>query len=87
MNEQQARDLERDIATDPRTNELGIRIQVRENCLVVSGEVASEERRATVIEVVREHATGLEIVDHIVLSAEPGPGGTGHEQIDPSQRR
>jgi hypothetical protein len=86
MNEQLARDLEREIATDPSTHELGIRIQVRDDCLVVSGEVASEERRATVLEVVREHATGLDVVDHIMLSAEPGPGGPNHEQIDPPQR-
>jgi hypothetical protein len=85
MNEQLARDLERVIAADPRTNELGIRIQVRGDHLVVSGEVASEERRGTVLEVVREHATGLEIVDYIMLSA-PGPGGPAHEQIDPPQR-
>ncbi len=86
MNEQLARDLEREIATDPRTHELGIRLQVRGDHLVVSGEVASEERRATVLEVVREHDAGLEIVDHIMLSAEPGPGGPDHEQIDPPQR-
>lgn len=86
MNEQLARDLERDIAADPRTNELGIRVQVRGDHLVVSGEVASEERRATVLEVIREHEPGLEIIDHIMLSAEPGPGGPGHEKIDPPQR-
>jgi hypothetical protein len=86
MNEQQARDLERAIATDPRTNELGIRIQVRGDHLVVSGEVASQERRATVIAVVREHEPGLDIVDHIMLSAEPGPGGPDHEQIEPPRR-
>ena len=86
MNEQQARDLERAIATDPRTNELGIRIQVRGDHLVVSGEVASQERRSTVLEIIREHDTGLDIVDYIVLSAEPGPGGPEHEQIDPPRR-
>jgi hypothetical protein len=86
MNEQQARDLEREIATDPRTNELGIRLQVRGDNLVVSGEVASEERRSTVLEIIREHDTGLDIVDYIVLSAEPGPGGPQHEQIDPPRR-
>lgn len=86
MNEQLARDLERTVATDPRTHELGIRLQVRDDCLVVSGEVASEERRATVLEVIREHVTGLDIVDHIMLSAEPGPGRPAHEQIDPPRR-
>jgi len=86
MNEQLARDLECAIATDPRTNELGIRLQVRGDHLVVSGEVASEERRARVLEVIKEHDTGLDIVDYIVLSAEPGPGGPQHEQIDPPRR-
>ena len=86
MNEQLARDLEREIAIDPRTNELGIRIQVRGDHLVVSGEVASQERRSTVLEIIREHDTGLDIVDYIVLSAEPGPGGPEHEQIDPPRR-
>lgn len=86
MNEQQTRDLEREIATDPRTNELGIRLRVRGDNLVVSGEVASEERRATVLEIIKEHDTGLDIVDYIVLSAEPGPGGPQHEQIDPPRR-
>jgi hypothetical protein len=83
MNEQLARDLECAIATDPRTHELGIHLQVRGEHLVVSGEVASEERRATVLEVIREHETGLDIADHIVLSAEPGPGGPRHERIVP----
>ncbi|MER7605027.1 hypothetical protein [Nocardioides sp. NPDC127503] len=86
MNEQQTRDLEREIATDPRTNELGIRLQVRGDNLVVSGEVASEERRSTVLEIIRERDTGLDIVDYIVLSAEPGPGGPQHEQIQPPRR-
>ncbi|MEU4449732.1 hypothetical protein AB0F44_00290 [Nocardioides sp. NPDC023903] len=86
MNEQQTRDLEREIATDPRTNELGIRLRVRGDNLVVSGEVASEERRSTVLEIIKEHDTGLDIVDYIVLSAEPGPGGPQHEQIDPPRR-
>ncbi|MEU0313683.1 hypothetical protein [Nocardioides sp. NPDC006273] len=83
MNEQLARDLECAIATDPRTHELGIHLQVRGEHLVVSGEVASEERRDMVLDVIREHDIALDIADHIVLSAEPGPGGPGHERIVP----
>lgn len=83
MNEQLARDLECAIATDPRTHELGIHLEVRGDHLIVCGEVATEKRRAMVLDVIREHDTGLDIADHLVLSAEPGPGGPGHERIVP----
>lgn len=82
MNDQRtARDLERLVGDDERTHELGVRIRVLGPRLVVEGQVASEERRQHVLEVLADQATGLEIVDHLTLSAEPTPGAPAHEEI------
>jgi len=60
--------VEQAIANDARTNELGVRIDCIDQRVLVRGEVASEERRAAVLEVVREQLPEAEIVDHLHLS-------------------
>ncbi len=74
--------LEQAIANDLRTNELGIRVEAKDDRVVLRGEVASEERRAAVLAVAREHLPSSDIVDEIRLSdaAEP-PDRT--ERVEP----
>lgn len=60
--------VEQAIANDARTNELGVRIDCIDRRVLVRGEVASEERRAAVLDVVREQLPEAEIVDHLRLS-------------------
>jgi len=67
-NEHTNQRVEQAIANDARTNELGVRIDCIDRRVLVRGEVASEERRAAVLEVVREQLPEAEIVDHLRLS-------------------
>lgn len=77
-----ARRLEKALVDDERTHELGIHVHVRSGRLIAQGEVASEERRQRVLEVLREHAPDHEIADQLTLSAEPVTPSPGHEHID-----
>lgn len=53
--------IERALHGDPRTHELGIRVEVNGADVVLRGEVASEERRRLVAQVAAEQAPGLTI--------------------------
>jgi osmotically-inducible protein OsmY len=66
--------IEYQLATDSRTNELGIHAYVHEGVVHLRGEVACEERRRLVAEVVRETAPEL-IVRNEVSVAQMQPGG------------
>jgi hypothetical protein len=66
--------IERALAADPRTNELGIRADVRGDVVVLRGEVAGERRRLLIAEVARDAAPGLEIRNEVSVS-ELGPPG------------
>lgn len=65
-NTYQLRAIERRLAEDHRTHELGVHLAVRGGRLFVSGTVSSEESRSAVLEVVREGRDGLEVVDDLV---------------------
>jgi osmotically-inducible protein OsmY len=62
------------LAEDPRVGELGIAVTVEDGRLVLSGEVATAERRAVVEAVAREVARGHHVDNRIsaVLLGEPG---------------
>jgi hypothetical protein len=60
-------DVERLLAEDERTNELQIHLELSGDRLVVSGRVASPERRDVVLDVVREQCPGCEVVDELEL--------------------
>lgn len=60
------------IATDPRVAELNVRIEVRGNAIVVSGEVATSERREAIEELVRSSANDHEVVNLLEV-VEPSP--------------
>ena len=49
------------LAADERVSELGLTVSVSENRLLVTGVVATEERRRAVGEVVARAAPGLEV--------------------------
>lgn len=51
------------LARDPRTGELGLEASIENDALVVRGVVGSEERRVAVLEVAREAASGLEVIN------------------------
>ena len=48
--------IERRLAEDERAHELGVRAEVREDTIVLSGEVAGEDRRRLVAEIAAEVA-------------------------------
>lgn len=80
-----ARRLERALADDERTNELGVRIVVTDDRVVAAGEVASDERRRAVLAVLRDEEPGRPVDDQLTLSAEPMGRQPGHERIDPAR--
>ncbi|HKQ62084.1 MAG TPA: BON domain-containing protein [Candidatus Polarisedimenticolaceae bacterium] len=53
------------LAHDSRVNELGICVQLLSGKIFLTGVVASEERRRSVEEVVKEHAPDTEIHNEI----------------------
>lgn len=73
--------LERALAGDERTHELGIRLRLAGDRVIADGEVATEARRQQVIRVLEEQETGLEICDQLTLSAEPVVHTKGAERI------
>jgi hypothetical protein len=86
-----ARRLEKALGDDERTNELGVRIRVTDvERILVEGEVASEERRHAVLDVIREHEPELLITDHLTVSAEavvPPPGREAIATPKPDEAR
>jgi hypothetical protein len=76
-----ARRLEKALADDERTNELGVRIQATDERVIAVGEVASEERRQAVLSVLREHDPGRTVTDQITISAEALDRPAGHEAM------
>ena len=76
-----ARRLEKALADDERTNELGITVRADADRVVAQGEVASEERRQTVLQVLRELAPEQDIADHLTVSSDDVAPPPGHESI------
>lgn len=76
-----ARRLEKALVDDERTHELGVHVQAIGDRIVAQGEVASEERRQRVLDVLREAAPGVEVSDQLTLSAEPVGEPPGSERL------
>jgi hypothetical protein len=66
--------IERALAEDPRTHELGIRADLREDVVYLRGEVAGEERRRLVGEVVAEAVPGLTVRNEVSVADVHPPG-------------
>jgi osmotically-inducible protein OsmY len=67
--------VQRALALDPRLNELHLDVHVSARRVFVTGEVATEERRQAVEEVVTRRCPGHEVHVHVTVvpvSAEPG---------------
>jgi hypothetical protein len=63
-----AGDIERALASDPRTSELGVRADVRDDVVILRGEVAGELRRRLIAEVARDAAPGLDVRNEVSVS-------------------
>ncbi|WP_199440022.1 BON domain-containing protein [Umezawaea beigongshangensis] len=71
--------LQRALAEDARTTEQGVRVTVRGEHVLLSGDVACAERRTEVEAVVHEAAPGLQVLNdvRVVPVGEP----VGQEEI------
>jgi hypothetical protein len=65
--------IERALHGDPRTHELGIRVEADGDDVVLRGQVASEERRRLVAEVAGEQALGLTVRNEVSVTAVRSP--------------
>lgn len=63
------------LAEDPRTNELGVRVVVRNDQVFVQGKIATDSRREHILDVVREHCPGKHVHDELTVSECPEPEG------------
>lgn len=73
----QAGRIERALATDPRTHELGVRVDVAEGTAYLRGEVAAGQRRELLDEVARSAAPGLAVRNEVsVTEVLPPADGT-----------
>jgi osmotically-inducible protein OsmY len=69
--------VERALSQDQRTHELGVRVEVSEDTVVLRGEVAGAQRRRRVAEVAAEAAPGLTIRNEVLVTRVlPGEAGT-----------
>ena len=70
-----AANLRRAVAEDPRTAELGVRVTVRGDNVMLSGDVACADRRATLEEVLHEAAPELKILNDVRVTPAGEPEG------------
>ena len=66
--------IERALASDPRTYELGVRADVRDEVVILRGEVACEQRRRLIAEVVHDAVPGLEVRNEVSVPELQPPG-------------
>lgn len=67
--------LRRALAEDPRTTELGVRVTVRGDNVLLSGDVASAERRAELEAVIHDVAPELTVLDDVKVVPVEAPVG------------
>lgn len=67
--------LRRALAEDPRTTELGVRVTVRGDNVLLSGDVASAERRAQLEAVIHDVAPELTVLDDVQVVPVEAPVG------------
>lgn len=60
--------VERALAEDPRTHELGVRAEVDGEAVILHGEVAGEERRRLVGEVAAQEAPELTVRNEVTVT-------------------
>jgi hypothetical protein len=64
----QAARIERALAEDPRTHELGVRVEVESGLVYLRGEVAGGQRRSLVAEVARDTAPELPVRNEVSVT-------------------
>jgi osmotically-inducible protein OsmY len=67
--------VRRALAEDERTAELGIRVSVRGDAILLSGDVECEHRRAEIETVLREVASDMRVVNDIRVTEVGEPVG------------
>jgi osmotically-inducible protein OsmY len=70
--------VQRALAEDDRTTELGIRVDVRGEHVFLRGQVSCDERRREIEKVAREAAPGLRVHNEITLVEVSEPGEEEH---------
>jgi osmotically-inducible protein OsmY len=70
--------VQRALAEDDRTAELGIRVDVRGDQVYLRGQVTSSERRRQIENVTREATPGLKVHNEITLVEVSEPGEEEH---------
>ncbi|MFJ2031835.1 BON domain-containing protein [Streptosporangium sp. NPDC087985] len=66
--------VQRALAEDERTSELGIRVDIRGGQLFLRGQVSGAERRTLIAAVAEEAAPGLTVRNEITVMDVRGPG-------------
>jgi osmotically-inducible protein OsmY len=61
------------LAEDARTVEFGIDVDIRDDVIVLRGQVATARRRALIEAVARESASGLRIANDVTVVELPAP--------------
>ncbi|MGM1061864.1 BON domain-containing protein [Saccharothrix sp. Mg75] len=67
--------LRRALAEDPRTTEQGVRVTVRGDNVMLSGTVASADRRQALEAVIHDVAPGLTVLDDVKVVSVDAPAG------------
>lgn len=73
--------LEQALAEDPETAELGVRVIVDGQRLVLRGEVATSERRDHLAEVARRLEPAGEVVNEVTVTSVRTPGDNEREVL------
>lgn len=66
--------IRRALAEDPRTTEMGVRVNVRGDQVHLSGEVATEQRRAELEQVLTEIAPEMSVSNDVRVADTREPG-------------
>jgi hypothetical protein len=70
LNTYDLREVERALCEDESTAELGIHLAVHGGRLFVRGDVASDERRRVVLDLVQRHCGDVPVVDELTVATE-----------------
>lgn len=70
--------IQRALAEDDRSNELGIRVDVRGDHVYLRGQVSGDEHLHLIIEVAREAAPGMTVHNEVTLVEVGDPGMEEH---------
>lgn len=71
-----AEHIREQLIADPRTNALDVQVRLSGNALILTGNVASEERRTAICDVVAELAPGVQIRDDLSVTDMSEPEGS-----------